>query len=197
MAREPRSVDDLAMKWNAKMIGRALAMQVFHHKCLIVIPNCTWPGAECDLLGVRPDLRLIDVEIKISRADLKADKAKEKWLHPWDWAKHAWRRPLPGERQTCQWPAKIWKHYYALPESIWKDEIVEDIQPMSGIILMRERQDGRVGMYVKRQAKPNKEAVAISPTDVIHIARLASERMWDAYLDLHAREQRDARAALS
>lgn len=166
------------------MIGRSLAIQVFHHKCLIVVPNCTWPGAECDLLAVRPDLRLVDVEIKISRSDLKADKDKEKWLHPWDFREHGWRRAQPGERERVQWPAKIWKHYYALPKDIWKDELAEDISPMSGILLMRERDDGRVSTMVHRQAKPNRDAMAICPEDAIHLARLASVRMWDAYLEL-------------
>jgi hypothetical protein len=175
------------MKWNEKMIGRALSMQVFHNKNLIVIPNCTWPGSECDLLAVRPDLRLVDVEIKISRADLKADQYKDKWLHPWDYRAHGWRGPAPGERARVEWPAKIWKHYYALPRDIWRDDLVEDINPMSGILLMRARDDGTVSIGVERQAKPNKAAQPISPADVINLARLASVRMWDAYLELERR----------
>lgn len=170
------------------MIGRSLAVQVFHHKCLVVIPNCTWPGAECDLLCVRPDLRLVDVEVKISRADLKADKGKDKWFHPWDWRTKGW---VPRKQQVLEprpYPAKIWKHYYALPEEIWKDGLEADIQPVSGILLMRLYPDGHVGSYVKRQAKPNRDAVAISPADVVDIARLASTRMWDAYLELETRK---------
>lgn len=60
------------MKWTEQLIGRVLARQVFQSKHLIIIPNCKWTGDEIDLLVVTPDLRIIDVEVKISRADLKS-----------------------------------------------------------------------------------------------------------------------------
>ena len=61
------------LRWSENLIAATLARVVFQHKHLVIVPNCSWPGSECDLLVVTPNLRVIDVEIKISRADLKAD----------------------------------------------------------------------------------------------------------------------------
>lgn len=179
------------MKWTAKVIGRALALQVFHRKSLVIVPNTSWPGSECDLLVVRPHLKLVDVEVKISRSDLKADVGKEKWLHPWDGDWSITGDERAALRKPRDYPLKIWKHYYALPEDIWKDGLESGIPPVSGIILMRAHKDGRVGAWMHRQAKPNKDAPALSNADVIDIARLASIRMWEAY----AREPQAEQAA--
>lgn len=100
---------DYRMKWSEKIIASALACQVFERKHLVLVPNCSWPGSECDLLVVTCDLRIIDVEVKISRSDLKADAAKDKWFHGWDWridgpwyggADNRQRRPREWPRQT-------------------------------------------------------------------------------------------------
>lgn len=56
------------MTWNANLIAGALARQFFQRKHLVVVPQCNWTGHECDLLVVTTDLRVIDVEIKVSRA---------------------------------------------------------------------------------------------------------------------------------
>ena len=68
-------------KWDERKIGRAICRQVLLSKCIVLVENTSWTGHECDLLGVTMDLRVIDVEVKISRADLKADAGKDKWWH--------------------------------------------------------------------------------------------------------------------
>ena len=45
------SGEDSRMKWSETSIARALAIQVFNRKHLIVVPNCGWPGREAHLLG--------------------------------------------------------------------------------------------------------------------------------------------------
>lgn len=176
------------MKWTAREIARALHLHVFNGRHLVVVPDCQWTGHECDLLVVRRDLRLVDVEIKISRSDLKADAAKDKWfdLSPWAW----------GQERTKtrrEHPPKIWKHYYAFPVEMWKDELLEHIQPASGILFIKDR-DTRPLLTVKRQARPNRDAKAISAEDVCDIARLSSDRMWKAYdeVDSHRRGRETA-----
>jgi len=62
---------------NAHAIARAIALQTLARRCVVLVDNCNWTGHECDVLGVTTDLRIIDVEIKISRADFRADAAKE------------------------------------------------------------------------------------------------------------------------
>lgn len=165
--------------WNEYRIGAALARQTFQSKYLVV-PNCMWPGSECDLLLVSPCLRISEVEIKISRSDLRADRQKDKWF---DWISYAAQRD--GQvRPRRQWPRGIWKHYYCLPAEIWTDDLLPDLgSPASGILLLREDRDGRVVVDVRRKARTCREAKVLTPRQCVDIARLANLRMWDAYRD--------------
>lgn len=176
----------MKIKWSEGKIGRILARQLFKSE-LCVLPNITWTGDEIDMLVVTRDLRLIDVEIKISRPDLKADKNKQKWwTRPWvtyDPKTRQWLDASPTP-QPKEYPSGVWKHYYAMPESIWRDDLVDHIQPISGILLITDR--GRV--ICKRRAKPNRKADVIEPEQVISLARLASLRMWDAYAKIEKLE---------
>lgn len=173
------------MKWTAREIARSLAYQVFNHRHLIVCPNTYWPGNETDLLLVRTDLRLMDVEIKISRSDLKADAKKEKWFDmPVQWPMGTERSKTPRTH-----PRRIWKHYYCMPDKIWSDDLLAHIQPTSGLIMMRDYPD-HPGCWLRRQAKPSKDAERITPEELADIARMQSQRMWDAWneVDRHRRE---------
>lgn len=190
------------MSWNEGMIARAVALQTLARKCVVLVDNCNWTGHECDVLGVTTDLRIIDVEVKISRSDLKADAKKDKW---WDRKFIGYgpreevrdnngllrmvRQPsLYDEKQRCH-PPKVWKHYYALPKEIWKPELLEFLpSPASGIILFYPQRNSvtPLAVTVERRATPNKEALRLKPEQVMDIARLANLRMWEAY------HQRDA-----
>lgn len=172
------------MKWTEGNIGSALARQTFSG-CLCAVPNCIWTGEECDLLVVTRDLRLIDVEVKISRADLKADKLKAKWWHTPQYvrspASGKWEQP---PKIAKPYPCSVWKHYYAMPEEIWRDDLLEHVQPVSGVLLLSapERRYGPPVVRVRcvKRAKPNRDAKVISAAQAVDIARLASLRMWDA-----------------
>lgn len=176
--------------WSETSIARALARQTFNRQHLVVVPNCTWPGSECDLLVVTANLRIIDVEIKISRSDLKADAGKEKWWRrgfaEWDGVARRWG-PRPGDARRV-WPRNVWKHYVVCPREIWKPELADSLaSPASGVILITERSHDRANrmptldLSVARRAKPCREAEAITPAQAVDIARLASLRMWDTY----------------
>jgi hypothetical protein len=189
------------MKWSEGLICRALATQFFKHKCLLLVPNTTWAGAEADVLGVTMDLRIVDVEIKISRSDLKADAAKEKWWKRASNWKFEYDRavgpPAPDVRRD--WPRRVWKHYYALPAEIWKPELLEALpSPCSGVLLLHEGNgvDGIgnpwIDVRVERRATPNKAADRLEPEHVIDIARLSNLRMWDAYARLHRNQTTEA-----
>lgn len=163
-------------KWNELGIARAVAVGILAKRCLVLVDRCNWTGSECDVLAVTQNLRVIDVEIKISRADFKRDRDKDKW-----WQRHGWRRgddqPSPTHRM---WPRRVWKHYIAMPAEIWTDDLLEFApSPASGILLMRE--PGSIRYDVKRMAKPCRDAEKLSPESVLDIARLANLRMWDAY----------------
>jgi hypothetical protein len=163
--------------WTEGKIGRVLARNTFASD-LCVLPNCTWTGDEIDLLVVTMARRIIDVEIKISRADLKADKNKGKWWH------QDWSGP-PGSGRPPKiprpWPTKVWKHYYAMPEEIWTEALLEHIQPVSGVLLVYGKKFGSEHVRCVKRAKPCKDVAVLTDQQVVRIARLASLRMWDAY----------------
>lgn len=183
--------------WSEGKIARAIALQTLARKCVVLVDRCNWTGYECDVLGVTTDLRIIDVEVKISRADLKADAKKDKW-----WIRNFVGYSEPKEirdgngvlRYTTreslwnnvarQHPPKVWKHYYAMPRDIWKSELLECLpSPHSGVILMREQHgnDTVAVAEVVRRATPAKDAYRLKPEQVMDIARLANLRMWEAY----------------
>lgn len=159
--------------WSEAIIAKGLAFKLLNRSVLIV-PNCGWTGSECDLLVVDKSMRIIDVEVKISRADLKADAKKDKW-----WHKRHWSRKGAGPRQ---WPDKVWKHYYVMPSEIWDAKLLPSINAASGVILLTHdaRFSGGLLVNVVRAAKPCKEAKPISPADAIDLARLTSLRLWTA-----------------
>lgn len=172
-------------KWTERSVAGVLARNSFDN-ALCVLPNAGWAAwtGEVDLLVVPPCLRCIDVEIKVTRGDLRADAKKEKW----------WRDPHLGGRRAepLQWPANAWKHYYALPAEIWTPELLTSMaSPASGVLLVHDVED--VGRYrwgrvsSARRAKPNRDAKPIGMPSLRQLARLASLRMWDAYreVDVH------------
>jgi Nuclease-related domain len=170
-------------KWSETKIAAWLARYTFNRKYLVVVPNCTWTGYECDLLVVTENLRLIDVEIKISRGDLRADIKKDKWYHWWDWnidgpyTNHA---EATERRRRREWPLRVWKHYYAVPAEIWTDELYAAIPEKSGVLLLHMDDGGRLRIEARRGAKPCRDAEPISAANAVDIARLASLRMWAA-----------------
>jgi hypothetical protein len=181
---------------NAHAIARAIALQTLARRCVVLVDNCNWTGHECDVLGVTTNLRIIDVEIKISRADFKADAKKDKWWHRMatrreQQADGSWQYVTPPGVPK-QWPQRVWKHYFCLPEDIWRPELVEFLpSPASGVLLAK-RTDGGLGpvaVTCVRRAKPNPDAYRLSPEQAVDIARLANLRMWEAY------RARDAKTA--
>ncbi len=153
--------------WTAASITRAVIRSQVFNRSVVAVPCTNWAGHECDLLVVEKHLRIIDLEVKISRADLKADLKKDKWWKCKPWAR---RKQLIERRE---WPQGIWKHYYAMPAEIWDDKLFAAIPEASGVLLLHS-------VRVLRRAKPNSQAKAISAEDAIDIARLAGLRMWDA-----------------
>lgn len=171
------------MAWNEGKIARILARNTFAND-LCVLPNCLWTGDEIDLLVVTMNRRIIDVEIKISRADLKIDKDKAKWWRQ-DGAKwnEELRKSVRPPAMSRPWPTKVWKHYYVMPEEIWREDLLEHIQPVSGVLLVYGSKIGFEHVKCVKRAKPCRDVSVLTDDHVVQIARLASLRMWDAYKD--------------
>lgn len=179
------------MKWTEHTIGRALCRQTFNRSALVLVPNCNWTGNECDVLVVEKNLRIIDIEVKISRADLKADAKKAKWWESLSYAEATARGLDPWSAKIpVAWPRKVWKHYYAMPKAIWTSELLACVPANSGILLLSEpyaHDTVPVVIQCERQAKPNRDAEKLAPAAVLDIARLANLRMWEAYAKLEAK----------
>lgn len=171
------------MNWTESVIAGAISRQTLARKCVVLVDNCNWTGHECDVLAVTMNLRIIDVEVKISRADLKADAKKDKWWHRIGWSSHH------GPDAPRLHPRKVWKHYYAMPKAIWKPELLDCLpSKASGVLLLQEPQypDGIVTVMCERRATPATDAYRLKPEEVMDISRLANLRMWDAYRRLEA-----------
>lgn len=177
--------------YTADRICAVLARNTFKG-ALCVIDRCTRLGSECDLLVVTTNLRAIDCEVKISRADLKADRKKDKWF---DFPRGRWidgrrEQPPPVPRD---WPRNVWKHYYAVAAPIWRDDLLEHCQPKSGVVTVELRPDGSLRhIDVKRRCVANRNDTPLKPDVIVDIARLASLRMWDAYREIDNRQGRAA-----
>jgi hypothetical protein len=177
------------MSWNEFRIAAAISRQTLARRCVVLVDRCNWTGHECDVLAVTADLRIIDVEVKISRADFKADAKKDKWWHRranWAFQESPYREALPGPPAPDihrDWPPKVWKHYIAMPAEIWSDELLQFApSPATGILLVREQLGlSTLAIECRRRAMPNKAADKLTPEQVLDIARLANLRMWDAY----------------
>jgi len=178
------------MTWNERSIARAISLQTLQRRCVLLVDNCNWTGHECDVLGVTLDLRIIDIEIKISRADLKADAKKEKWWHrAYNWPFQNYQHGAPAPDLRLIHPVKVWKHYYAMPAEIWKPDLVDCLaSPASGILLLSQgngyTSNGTPAVTVRsqRRAVPNRNADRLKPEQVMDIARLANLRMWESYM---------------
>lgn len=188
------------MTWSEGKIARAISVQTLAKKCVVLVDRCNWTGHECDVLAVTTDLRIIDVEVKISRGDFKADAAKDKWWHRFGYVRQgedpATGRPLYGTPapKHRDWPPKVWKHYVAMPRDLWDDSLFKFMpSPKSGLLLVSEQRDSVVpiAVHCARRAAPNKDAGRLKPEHVMDIARLANLRMWEAYKAADA-ERRDA-----
>lgn len=167
--------------WSELMIAGEIARQTLAKKCVVLVDNCTWTGHECDVLGVTTDLRIIDVEVKISRSDLKADAKKDKWWHRRFWS---YGEPEPA-RIARSHPPRVWKHYYALPAEIWKPELLACLpSKSSGVLLLSKKPGEWIRVKCERRATPNRDATRLTPKQVMEVARLANLRLWDAYRDV-------------
>lgn len=164
--------------WSEARIARAIQRSVFKSKCILLVPNVAWMVSEADVLGVTPDGRLIDIEIKISRGDLKADAAKGKW---WNRGFSQWidgKRvdPIPVHRD---WPPRVWRHYYVMPAAVWTPDLAPRLgSPKSGVLTIADPEDAALNCVRRAQSNPN--AGKLTPVQILDVARLANLRMWDA-----------------
>ena len=129
----------------------------------LIVPNVYWGLSgmhECDLLVVSKAGYLTEIEIKITRADLRADKKK--------WHNHESRR--------------IKRLFFALPHYL--EHCLHMVPERAGIILVTPA--AKTGLWENhprcleiRKAQRNKAAGKITDSDRYKIARLGALRIWN------------------
>lgn len=128
-----------------------------------IIPNVFWGlnfNYELDLMVVKTSGYAYEIEIKVSIADLKADK-KKKWGH---------------------YSNRIKQLYFALPLVL-----LEKAEPLiperAGIYTVDEY--SRVNLY--RKPKINIHARKLNEKEIIKLGKLSNMRMWNAIQTLNDR----------
>lgn len=135
----------------------------FNPRRNIVVPNVSWGLGvhECDLMVITPAGYATEVEIKVSRSDLLADKKK----------RHQHKS------------AKIRRLFFAVPSEL-EDYALQNIPAHAGLLSMRPRGWGRLCELV-RPAKINADARKLTPAEVLKVAHLGCMRIWDLKSTLH------------
>jgi hypothetical protein len=125
----------------------------------IIVPNISWGMNmhECDLLVVRRSGVVIEVEIKVSRSDLKKDLEK-------------------GHNHKDD---RIKELYFAIPDYL--ENCIEFIPEHAGILSLSR--SGIYGMDILnikrvREPKPNPHHQKFSQEEILNVARLGTMRIW-------------------
>ena len=131
----------------------------FGYRQNLIVPNISWGMNihECDLLIITKGGYGIEVEIKVSRSDLKNDSNKS---HSHD-------------------DDRIKKLYFAIPDYM-KDSI-DLIPKRAGILVLRRYYEwgDNIGVHVLREPEINKHCIKFSSEEMFNIARLGTMRIWN------------------
>ncbi len=145
------------MNFNTAVEIESRIAEYFDPRRNVIIPNVWWGmgfNHECDLLVLTRSGYAYEVEIKTSRADLKADLKKK----------------------NGHYSPKIRKLYFAIPENL-KPHI--DLIPERAGILMVMQGGKYPGMIEKiREAKPQESAHRFTVEQRIKLAELGTMRIW-------------------
>jgi len=121
-----------------------------------IVPNVYWGlglNYEADLVVVKPSGYAYEIEIKTSKADLKADKKKKFNAH---------------------YSNKFKFLYFAVPENLTNDAL-ELIPERSGLFSIKS--NGMVSLI--KTPKINKNARKLTEKEIIKLGSLSNMRMWN------------------
>jgi len=148
----------------------------FDYRVNLIVPNVHWGMNmhECDLLILSKAGYATECEIKISRADLKADSNKR---HDHD----------SGRAK------RVIKYlFFAVPEKL-KEAALEFAPERAGIILVRPADPAETLPYLMgprcqriREPVVNMQATKVPELERYKIARLGALRIWNLKRKLHA-----------
>ncbi len=124
----------------------------FNYERNLIIPNLSWGvgmNHECDLLVITKTGYATEIEIKVTAADLKADKKK----------RHKHNSPKIKNLYFCI-PWYLIKHYGQIPKH-------------AGILILKED-----GYITEARKAPKLNNYKFSGTEIFELARMCNLRMW-------------------
>jgi hypothetical protein len=130
----------------------------FNYRQNIIVPNVSWGVNlhECDLLIIRKSGYGIEVEIKVTKSDLKADAKK------------------PHEHTDRM--DRLSELYFAIPD--YMKNCVEYIPERAGILLV-SKHDGYFGLSMLRSPQINKNRRKFTDSEMLKVAHLGTMRIWN------------------
>ena len=131
----------------------------FGYRQNIIVPNISWGFYihECDLLVVRKSGHVLEVEIKVSKADLIKDQKK-------------------GHGHVDR-HERIREFWFAIPE--YMENCIESIPERAGILLVYMNEwNHHYCCKTLRSPKINTKARKLEENEVLMVARLGTMRIW-------------------
>lgn len=131
---------------------------IFPFRRYLVVPNVSWGfnlNFECDLIIASNSKVLYEVEIKVSKSDIKRDMSKHR---------HLMYKPN----------AHIKHKYFAIPSNLNEESVLEMIPEKCGIIIVDE--NGRCKKI--RKAETNPDYRKITEKEWCALLRLGVMRYW-------------------
>jgi len=144
----------------------------FNWRQNLIVPNVHWGLGleyECDMVIVRPSGYVIEVEIKVTAADLRRDRNKRKWQ-------------FINSANLYRTNQLFKLRYFAVPVELAGE--INNIPEGCGFIVADVlAEDGTVNRYdgcckIVKQSRVNKQALPISPAKWDNLQRLAAMRIW-------------------
>lgn len=140
--------------------------RLFNPRTCVIVPNISWGIHihECDVFVLRKSGYAIEVEIKQSKADLKADLKK-------------------GHHHNSKLIREL---YFAIPDEKY-DEWKEYIPEGAGVILYRTNEYYTCHAYIRLQAKIRKDSRKLTDREQFNVARLGCMRIWTLKRNLNSK----------
>jgi hypothetical protein len=124
----------------------------------IIVPNVSWGFGihECDILSISKSGYATEVEIKVSKSDLKKDKDK--------------RHKHYDVRERIKYL------YFALPKEL--ENCLEYVPERAGVIIVHKKENGYLQCEKIRDAQLNKDCRKLDDAEILMITRLGTIRLY-------------------
>lgn len=129
----------------------------FKFRQALLVPNLKWGlnfNHELDLSVITKSGYLYEIEIKTSMADLKKDSEKR--------------------HQHRDWRNRIKRFYFAIPESLPVDKVLQLIPEDAGLIVVNADRAKKL----VRKPKERKGAIPLTNQEIMHLSYLFGLRVW-------------------